>query len=59
MSELFDRIGSIGVVPVISIEDAEHAVPLADALLEGGLHIADITSRARGAVAAVRAARGG
>ena len=57
MSELFERIGSIGVVPVISIEDAEHAVPLADALLEGGLPIAEITFRTRAAAEVMRVLR--
>lgn len=41
----FDRIGEIGVVPVIAIENPEHAVPLADALLAGGLPVAEITFR--------------
>ena len=57
MSDLFERIGSIGVVPVISIEDAEHAVPLADALLEGGLPIAEITFRTRAAAEVMRVLR--
>jgi 2-dehydro-3-deoxyphosphogluconate aldolase/(4S)-4-hydroxy-2-oxoglutarate aldolase len=41
----FERIGEIGVLPVIAIENPEHAVPLADALLAGGLPIAEITFR--------------
>ena len=50
MSNPFDRapfelIGEIGVLPVIAIENPEHAVPLADALLEGGLPVAEITFR--------------
>jgi 2-dehydro-3-deoxyphosphogluconate aldolase / (4S)-4-hydroxy-2-oxoglutarate aldolase len=46
MSEtVFDRIAEIGVVPVIAIESVEHAIPLADALLEGGLPIAEVTFR--------------
>lgn len=49
MSELLDRIGAIGVVPVIAIENAEHALPLADALLEGGLPLAEITFRTKAA----------
>ncbi|HTI02983.1 MAG TPA: bifunctional 4-hydroxy-2-oxoglutarate aldolase/2-dehydro-3-deoxy-phosphogluconate aldolase [Acidisoma sp.] len=49
MSALFDRIGAIGVVPVIAIEDAAAALPLADALLEGGLPLAEITFRTRAA----------
>ncbi|MBN9071651.1 MAG: bifunctional 4-hydroxy-2-oxoglutarate aldolase/2-dehydro-3-deoxy-phosphogluconate aldolase [Rhizobiales bacterium] len=45
MSGTFDRVAGIGVVPVIAIEKAEYAVPLADALLEGGLGVAEITFR--------------
>ncbi len=41
----FDAIAALGVVPVIAIEEARHAVPLADALLEGGLTVAEITFR--------------
>ncbi len=33
------------VVPVIAIDDAESALPLADALMEGGLPVAEITFR--------------
>jgi 2-dehydro-3-deoxyphosphogluconate aldolase/(4S)-4-hydroxy-2-oxoglutarate aldolase len=45
MSSAFDTIATIGVVPVIAIEDAKSAIPLADALLEGGLPVAEITFR--------------
>jgi len=45
MPNVFDRIAEIGVLPVIAIENPEHAVPLADALLAGGLPIAEITFR--------------
>ena len=45
MPNPFDRIAEIGVLPVIAIENPEHAVPLADALLAGGLPIAEITFR--------------
>ncbi len=45
LPNVFDRIAEIGVVPVIAIENPEHAVPLADALLKGGLSIAEITFR--------------
>lgn len=49
MSDLFARIEAVGVVPVIAIESVEHAVPLADALLEGGLPVAEITFRTKAA----------
>lgn len=41
----FDAIAAIGVVPVIAIEDAKDALPLADALIAGGLPVAEITFR--------------
>jgi 2-dehydro-3-deoxyphosphogluconate aldolase/(4S)-4-hydroxy-2-oxoglutarate aldolase len=46
MSETpFDALAAIGVVPVIAIERASDAIALADALLEGGLRVAEITFR--------------
>ena len=45
MSDPFDTITKLGVVPVIAIERASDAVNLADALLEGGLGVAEITFR--------------
>jgi 2-dehydro-3-deoxyphosphogluconate aldolase/(4S)-4-hydroxy-2-oxoglutarate aldolase len=41
----FDVLAEIGVVPVIAIERAGDALALADALLEGGLRVAEITFR--------------
>lgn len=46
---IFDLLATIGIVPVIAIEDAASALPLADALLEGGLPVAEITFRTRAA----------
>lgn len=42
------------VVPVIAIEAAETALPLADALLEGGLPLVEITFRTEAAVDVIR-----
>ncbi len=47
MSDCFDLAVRIGVVPVIAIEPVEHAAPLADALLEGGLPTTEITFRTK------------
>eukprot|EP00930_Biecheleria_cincta_P015134 TRINITY_DN12732_c0_g1_i2.p1 TRINITY_DN12732_c0_g1~~TRINITY_DN12732_c0_g1_i2.p1 ORF type:complete len:263 (+),score=45.65 TRINITY_DN12732_c0_g1_i2:83-790(+) len=44
------------VVPVIKVDDAEHAVPLVKALLEGGIDIAEITFRTPCAGEAIRRA---
>ena len=42
---IFDDIARYGVVPVIALDDAAAALPLADALSEGGLPVAEITFR--------------
>jgi 2-dehydro-3-deoxyphosphogluconate aldolase/(4S)-4-hydroxy-2-oxoglutarate aldolase len=51
MTDVFAQATEFGVVPVIAIEDAAHAVGLADALSEGGLPIAEITFRTAAASA--------
>lgn len=51
MSNPFGAIAALGIVPVISIDRATDAVPLADALLEGGLPVAEITFRTPAAAA--------
>lgn len=51
---IFDKIASIGVVPVIACESAADAVPLADALIEGGLPLAEITFRTAAAADVIR-----
>ena len=51
--ELFAQIAAVGVVPVIAIENADHALPLADALLDGGLPVVEITFRTSAAAAAI------
>jgi len=35
MNEVLDRIGELGIVPVVKIEKAEDALPLGRALLDG------------------------
>lgn len=57
---IFDELSRHGVVPVIAIDDAAAALPLADALIAGGLPVAEITFRtaaARDAIAAMVAHR--
>lgn len=41
------------VIPVIAIESAEAALPLADALIDGGLPVAEITFRTTSAAAVI------
>jgi 2-dehydro-3-deoxyphosphogluconate aldolase/(4S)-4-hydroxy-2-oxoglutarate aldolase len=45
------------VVPVIVIQDVAHAVPLARALVEGGLNILEVTLRTSAALEAIRSIR--
>ena len=59
MSEVFplslqQKIEDLGVLAVVVIEDAEHAVPLAEALLSGGIAAMELTLRTDAALDAVR-----
>jgi 2-dehydro-3-deoxyphosphogluconate aldolase/(4S)-4-hydroxy-2-oxoglutarate aldolase len=47
------RLAELRVVPIVSIDDAEDAVGLADALAEGGLPIVEITFRTDAAADAI------
>jgi len=48
------KITELGVVPVIAIENAEDAAPLAQALITGGLPCVEITFRTPAAEDAIR-----
>ncbi len=48
------EIEKIGIVPVIKINDVEKAVPLAKALIAGGLPVAEITFRTDAAEESIR-----
>lgn len=52
--DLMQQISNIGIVPVIKINDAKQAVPLAKALIDGGLPVAEITFRTDAAEEAIR-----
>lgn len=43
------------VIPVIVIERVEHAVPMVRALLEGGVHVLEVTLRTAAGLAAIEA----
>lgn len=45
MEALIKKISEVGVVPVVKIDDAKDALPLAAALKQGGLCCAEITFR--------------
>ncbi len=53
MNQICKEIGSYGLIPVIKIEDPEKAVPLAKALCDGGLPVAEITFRTKCAAEAI------
>ena len=52
--EVHEKIGELAVVPIVAIDDADAAVPLADALIEGGLPIAEITFRTEAGAAVMK-----
>lgn len=51
---VYSAIARAKIVPVIAIDDAEAALPLADALIAGGLPVAEITFRTDAAAAVIR-----
>jgi len=54
MSDMMKELYSIGLIPVIKIENADNAVPLAKALIDGGLPAAEITFRTPCAAEAIK-----
>jgi 2-dehydro-3-deoxyphosphogluconate aldolase/(4S)-4-hydroxy-2-oxoglutarate aldolase len=54
MEKILEALCQIGVVPVIAIDRADDAVPLARALLAGGIGCAEITFRTAAAAEAIR-----
>lgn len=57
MNEMLTRIQKVGIVPVIKLEDAKDAIPLAKALVEGGLPCAEVTFRTAAAEESIRLMR--
>ena len=55
MNEVLHTLSKIGIVPVIAIDDPKKAVPLARALVAGGLNAAEVTFRTAAAEEAIRA----
>jgi 2-dehydro-3-deoxyphosphogluconate aldolase / (4S)-4-hydroxy-2-oxoglutarate aldolase len=48
-----DLLALSPVIPVVVVDDAEHAVPLAEALLRGGVRVIELTLRTPAALAAI------
>ena len=54
MNDMMKELYSIGLIPVIKIENPDDAVPLAKALIDGGLPAAEITFRTACAAEAIK-----
>jgi 2-dehydro-3-deoxyphosphogluconate aldolase / (4S)-4-hydroxy-2-oxoglutarate aldolase len=54
-SDVAAALGRAGLVPVVVLDDADDAGPLADALVAGGLPVAEVTFRTPAAADAIRA----
>ena len=54
MEDITESFEKLGVVPVVVLEDAKDAVPLATALVKGGLPCAEVTFRTEAAEESIR-----
>ncbi len=54
MSEIAAKIQETGVIPVVVLNDVKDALPLAKALVEGGLPCAEVTFRTEAAEESIR-----
>lgn len=54
MNEVLQKIEKIGIVPVVVLNDAKDAAPLAKALCDGGLPCAEVTYRTAAAEESIR-----
>lgn len=54
-NQLLDIMCASPVIPVIAIDDIEHAVPLAKALVAGGIRVLEVTLRTVHGLPAIRA----
>ena len=54
MNPILEQFQKLGIIPVVVIDDAKDAVPLAKALCEGGLPCAEVTFRTAAAEECIR-----
>ncbi len=54
MNKILEKIGELGIVPVVKIEKAKDALPLGRALIDGDLPIAEITFRTSAAEESIK-----
>ena len=55
MEDVFELIGKAGLMPVLTVERVEDAVPIAEALMAGGLPVAEVTFRTEAAAKSIAA----
>lgn len=54
MNEVLQKFRNFGIIPVVKIDNADDAAPLAKALCEGGLPVAEVTFRTAAAEQAIK-----
>ena len=54
MTEMMKQLQKIGIIPVVVLDRAEDALPLAECLMEGGLPCAEVTFRTAAAEESIR-----
>jgi 2-dehydro-3-deoxyphosphogluconate aldolase/(4S)-4-hydroxy-2-oxoglutarate aldolase len=54
MNAVLETIGKCGLIPVIKLDHAEDALPLGQALIDGGLPVAEVTFRTDAAEESIR-----
>ena len=54
MSEILKEMSNIGIIPVVALNDAKDAAPLAKALIDGGIPCAEVTFRTDAAEESIR-----
>ena len=52
--DIYEQVYKTGIVPVVVLNDAKDAEPLAKALIEGGLPCAEVTFRTAAAEESIR-----
>ena len=57
MNQILEQLGTYGIVPVVVLQDAAKAEPLAKALCKGGLACAEVTFRTDAAEESIRIMR--
>jgi 2-dehydro-3-deoxyphosphogluconate aldolase/(4S)-4-hydroxy-2-oxoglutarate aldolase len=56
-AEIYNKIGEVGIIPVIKLNRVEDAIPLANALLAGGIPVAEVTFRTEAAAEGITTIR--